>query len=100
MHIIDTKGNKINKGVKTILQERGYYPKNPLNLKCKVRCLNLIAYLVLALDKLPCYLAKILLTYKDFFEQKSAIRMLIKGKGYKCVFIPKFHCKLNPIEIY
>ena len=100
MHIIDTKGNKINKGVKTILQERGYYPKNPLNLKCKVKCPNPIAYLVLALDKSLCYLARILSTHKDFFEQKSAIGMLIEGRGYKCVFIPKFHCELNLIEMY
>jgi len=47
-----------------------------------------------------CYLARILLTYKDFFEQKSAIAMLIKEKGYKCIFIPKFYYKLNRIEIY
>ena len=100
MYTIDTNKNKINKGVKTILQERGYYPKNPFNLKCKVKCLDLIAYLMLALDKSPCYLARILLTHKDFFEQKSAIGMLIKGRGYKCVFILKFHYELNLIKMY
>jgi hypothetical protein len=26
--------------------------------------------------------------------------MLIKGKGHKCIFIPKFYYKLNKIEMY
>jgi hypothetical protein len=26
--------------------------------------------------------------------------MLIKEQGHKCVFIPKFHCELNSIEMY
>jgi hypothetical protein len=82
------------------LQERGYYPKNPPNLKCKIRCPNLIVYLVPISNSPPCYLARILSTYKDFFKQKSAIAMLIKGRGHKCVFIPKFYCKLNAIEMY
>jgi hypothetical protein len=51
-------------------------------------------------DKPLCYLARILLTYKDFFEQKSAIAMLIEDKGHKCIFIPKFYCELNAIEMY
>jgi hypothetical protein len=80
------------------LQERGCYPKNPLNLKCKVKCFNPIAYLIS--DKPSCYLARILLTHKDFFEKKSTITMLIKDKGHKCIFIPKFYYKLNAIEMY
>jgi hypothetical protein len=46
------------------------------------------------------YLPCILLTYKDFFEQKLAITILIKEKGYKCIFTPKFYYKLNKIEMY
>jgi hypothetical protein len=80
------------------LQERGCYFKNPLNFKCKVKCFNLIVYLIS--DKPSCCLARILLTYKDFFEQKSAIAMLIEDRGHKCIFIPKFHCELNAIEMY
>jgi hypothetical protein len=48
----------------------------------------------------PCYLARILLTYKDFFKQKSAIAIAIKNKGHECMFIPKFHCKVNAIKMY
>ena len=100
LYTINAEGNKINKGVKTILQERGCYPKKPLNLKCKVKCPNLTTYPIAISDKPPCYLARILSTHKDFFEQKSAIAMLIKDRGHKCIFIPKFYYKLNAIEMY
>ena len=57
LYTINQKREKLNKGIKTILQERGYYPKNALNLRYKVRCLNLVAYLVPASDKSPYCLA-------------------------------------------
>jgi transposase len=82
------------------LQERGYYLEKPPNFKYKVKCPELAAYPVLISDMPSCYLARILSTHKDFFKQKSAIGMLIKDKGHKCVFIPKFHCELNAIKIY
>jgi hypothetical protein len=47
-----------------------------------------------------CYLARILLTYKDFFEQKSAIAIAIKNRGHKYMFILKFYCKINAIKMY
>jgi hypothetical protein len=86
--------------VKTILQERGCLPNNPLKLRCKVRCYNPMVYPVPESGKPPCCLARLLSTHKDFFEQKSAIATLIKGRGHKCLFLPKFHCELNPIEMY
>jgi len=44
------------------------------------------------ISKIPFYyLACMLLTYKNFFEPKSAIIIYIKEKGYKCIFIPKFY---------
>jgi len=55
---------------------------------------------MLILDIPSCCLARILLTYKEFFEQKSATGIFIKEKGHKCVFIPKFYCELNAIEMY
>ena len=100
LYTINAEGNKVNKGIKIILQERGCYSKKPPNFKYKVKCLKLAAYLVLISDMPSCCLACILSTYKDFFEQKSAIGTLIKGRGHKCVFIPKFYCELNAIKMY
>ena len=45
-------------------------------------------------------LARILSNHKDFFEEKSQIEELIIERGYKAVFLPKFHCEINLIEMY
>jgi transposase len=46
------------------------------------------------------YLARILLNYQDFFKEKSQVKELIIDRGYKAMFLPKFYCEINPIEIY
>jgi len=35
----------------------------------------------------------------DFVNQLLMLETVIKEAGHKCVFLPKFHCKLNPIEM-
>ena len=98
---LDKKEVKVPKGIKTVLQERGCLPAGKLpNVKYKVRCPDLILYPTIALDKPPCCLARLLFSYYDFYYQKSAIATLIKERGHKCIFLPKFHCELNPIEMY
>jgi hypothetical protein len=47
-----------------------------------------------------CYLARILANHKDFFKQKSAFEELLLSRGYKCLFLPKFHYELNLIKMY
>ena len=27
------------------------------------------------------------------------LELMIKEKGHECIFLPKFHCELNPIEM-
>jgi hypothetical protein len=90
----------VPKGIKTIFQERGSFPTKKLNAKYKVRCPNPILYPMPVLDKPLYYLARILSNHKDFYEQRSAIETLIEGRGHKYLFLPKFYCELNPIEIY
>jgi hypothetical protein len=93
-------GTRQPKGVKQIFQERGCYVKG-IKLKCGPRCPEPTTYPVtLLLSKSPCCLARILLNHKDFYKQKSAIKTLVKGRGHKCLLIPKFHHKLNPIKMY
>ena len=36
--------------------------------------------------------------HPDFKNEKTKIEHFLNGKGYGCVFLPKFHCELNPIE--
>ena len=34
------------------------------------------------------------------WKQKSLIQETIKAAGHLCLFLPKFHCELNPIEYF
>jgi hypothetical protein len=45
-----------------------------------------------------CCLAQLLSQQGDFTNQLSMLKALIKGAGHKRIFLPKFHCELNPIE--
>ena len=29
----------------------------------------------------------------------AAVQELVKGRGHEIIFLPKFHCELNPIEM-
>lgn len=37
-------------------------------------------------------------SHPDFKEEKTKIEHFLNSKGYACIFLPKFHCELNPIE--
>ena len=39
-----------------------------------------------------------LASHQDFKEEKTRIEHYLKSKGFACIFLPKFHCELNPIE--
>ena len=34
----------------------------------------------------------------DFKFEKTKVERLVSARGYRAIFIPKFHCELNPIE--
>ena len=94
----DETGQRVGKGIERILKECGCYPEGKkIKAKCtKPRCPDPVEYPPLV-DQPPCFLARIFQNHKDFREQESAIA---KGRGHKCLFLPKFHCELNPIEMY
>lgn len=64
------------KGLKRVMQERG------------VDCSGLNA------DKMREILSK----HKDFMEQKTILQETVEKRGNICLFFPKFHYELNPIE--
>lgn len=64
------------KGMKLVLEERGF---DTTKMK--------------AAD-----MALVLGNHHDFKHEKTALEHVIKSKGHYCVYIPKFHCELNPIE--
>ena len=67
----------MQKGLKTVLEERG------VNVTNKQHKGDMI---------------KILQEMRDFKFQKTRVEELILKRGHRVMFIPKFHCEINPIE--
>jgi hypothetical protein len=49
-------------------------------------------------DKLCCVYGTLSLQ-EDFMTEKPMIQHFLEGQGQVCLFLPKFHCKINPIEM-
>jgi hypothetical protein len=77
------------KGLESVLTECGFDTKG-IKAKCKPVC---------SFENTDCCLAHILRWQSDFINQKSMLEELIEKAGHLCMFLPKFHCKLNPIEM-
>ncbi|KZV96441.1 hypothetical protein EXIGLDRAFT_609191, partial [Exidia glandulosa HHB12029] len=113
------------KGMEIVLKERGLYDRiRPGRLgkpvgKCnscsasetkrtelEKRARNAMAVLSTGADSpIPdpgdewCCMQKCLSLQKDFLAEKAKIQHYIEGRGHFCMFLPKFHCELNPIEM-
>ena len=46
-----------------------------------------------------CCLYQIISLQADFANKKLMIQHYIESWGHVCMFLPKFHCELNPIEM-
>src|SRR6266481_8102478 len=46
-----------------------------------------------------CCMTHLLSQQEDFVDQESMLESMIKEQGHLCIFLPKFHCELNPIEM-
>jgi hypothetical protein len=77
------------KGLQRVLEERGFNIKN-LRSKCSPVC---------PIDNQNCCLARLLSQQDDFKNQESRLETFIRNRGHECIFLPKFHCELNPIEM-
>jgi len=47
-----------------------------------------------------CCMQKLIANQQDFKDEKPLIQLIIEKAGHRCWFLPKFHCELNPIEMY
>jgi hypothetical protein len=81
------------KGTASILAERGNVPKAKTIAKCSPRCYE---------TGVDCCYAQILYNQRDFKHQKVPWRLwsTLRPKGHSVVFLLKFHCECNPIEMY
>ena len=46
-----------------------------------------------------CCLYRVLSLQDDFTNEKPMIQHYVEGWSHVCIFLPKFHCKLNTIEM-
>ena len=46
-----------------------------------------------------CCMHQVLMLQDDFASEKSLIQSIIEDAGHICLFLPRFHCELNPIEM-
>ena len=77
------------KGLQAVLEERGFNVCG-LRAKCSPVC---------PFESQNCCMARLLSQQDDFANQLSMLETLIKDAGHNCIFLPKFHCELNPIEM-
>ena len=77
----------VQKGIKTILMERGLWKAGML-LDCKGECLGN-----------DCCARKLLAAQPDFAGEKNWLQTVVEARGHVQVFLPKFHCELNFIEM-
>lgn len=84
----DNQNLNAAKGIKAVLVERGLYQGN-LRGKCEKKC-----------ESNTCCNKRILELQPDFVEQKSLVQETIEAAGHLSLFLPKFHCELNPIEYF
>jgi hypothetical protein len=79
------------KGMAVILQERGY-DVTWKRASCGSKKFN---YLPGATD---CCCQQMLFNELDFVNVKSELEEVAKSLGVQVIYLPKYHCELNPIE--
>ena len=77
------------KGLQQTLEERGF-SIHGMHMKCTPVC---------PFKNNDCCMAQLLSKQDDFWNQESLLKQRIKVRGHHCVFLPKFHYELNPIEM-
>lgn len=78
------------KGIVQLLRERGFQVKKGMKLQCMApkKCI----------PSSECCARQLLSEQPGFAEQQSALEEIAEACGCRILFLPKFHCELNPIE--
>ena len=59
---------------------------------------NINGTLKLCFHKLLCTYIMLNFLLQDFQDRTTILENEVHQRGHLCVFLPKFHCELNPIE--
>lgn len=46
-----------------------------------------------------CCMYRVISLQEDFANEKPLLQHYLEGRGHVCMFLPKFHCELNPVEM-
>ena len=84
-----TLDNGEQKGLQQTLQQCGFDIAG-MRAKCSLVC---------PFENKGCCMARLLSRQEDFRNQVSLLEQTITARGHLCIFLPKFHCELNPIEM-
>lgn len=87
---------KTPRGIKDILTKRGLWTDN-LKLQC-TKPAGVKTSEHACKGKTDCCARTMLANQPDFLEQECEIASVIREAGHLCLFLPKYHCKLNIIE--
>lgn len=96
--LMQTAGG-IQKGLQTVLQERGKWRPGMLRL-CNP-CLNKVPMDVRRTNGYyveACCAVYVCSQEPDFLAQREWLREVVEDRGHKIIFFPKYHCELNYIE--
>lgn len=78
------------KGMAQILEERGFQGAARLRAECpKFKCPP---------GATQCCCRRLLYDQPDFRDAETLVEALCHARGFHVLFLPKFHCELNPIE--
>jgi hypothetical protein len=78
------------KGMQVLLEERGYADAGKLRYECNgFKCPP---------GATNCCCRRLLYTQPDFVHVPSLLETVFQNRGFKMMFLPKFHCELNFIE--
>jgi len=77
------------KGIQQMLEEHGFNIHG-MCVKCSPVC---------PFKNSDCCMAHLLSKQNDFHLQISLLEQKITSRGHLCIFLPKFHYELNPIEM-
>jgi hypothetical protein len=77
------------KGLQQVLEQHRFKVSH-LCTKCTPVC---------PIENQDCCMAQLLSQQDDFKNQESMLETYIRSHGHKCIFLPKFHCELNPIKM-
>ena len=51
-------------------------------------------------NRTNCCWSKIMSCQSNFMSERPLLQTIIEDAGHVCLFLPKFHCELNPIKLF